>query len=92
MGIHLYNIQNTVQFRIFYYIILPKLLERLRYTRRDVSSLAVVLIFINIGQSLPVDMHIFNGSAFEDFDYLLGTIIAIKLEMLLRDYTKRIVN
>lgn len=66
MGINLCDIRRTVQFRISHYIMLLELLQRLGCAGRDVSSIAVALIFVDTGQILPTDMHTLDGNAFKD--------------------------
>ena len=66
MGINLYDIRCAVQLRISHYIMLPELLQRLRRAGRDVSSIAVAFIFVDIGQTLPTNVHTLDGIAFKN--------------------------
>ncbi len=67
MNINLPDIRCVVQFKISNYIMLPKLFQRLGRRDRDVFSLAVALIFIDLRQILSTNVHTLDGSAFKDF-------------------------
>lgn len=66
MGINLPDICRAVQFKIFDYIMLPELLQRLGRGRRDASRLAVAMVFVEKRQILPDDVHTLEGSTFKD--------------------------
>ncbi len=66
MGINFPDIRHIVQFMISDYIMLLELLQRLERGGRDVSSLAVALIFVDLRQILHTDVHTLDGSAFKD--------------------------
>ncbi len=66
IGINLFDIRRAVQFKISDYIMLPELVQRLGRGGRNVSSLAVALIFVDPRQILSTDVHTLDGSAFKD--------------------------
>ncbi len=45
---------------------LPKLLQRLGCGSRDISSLAVVLIFVDPRQILPTNVYTLDSNTFKD--------------------------
>lgn len=72
MGINLPDISCVIQFKISDYIILPKLLQQLGCGGRNASCIAVAMVFIEMWQILPDDIHILEGSIFKDL-WLLVT-------------------
>lgn len=66
MGINLPDIRRAIQFKISDYIMLPKLFQRLGRGERDVSCLAVAMVFVETREILPDDVHTLEGSAFKD--------------------------
>lgn len=67
MGIHLADIRRAIQFKISDYIMLPELFQQLGREKRDVSCLAIAIVFVEIRQILIDNMHILKKSAFKDF-------------------------
>ncbi len=65
MGINLLNICRTIQFKISDYIMLSELLQRLGHGGKNVSCLAIAMVFIEMRQILPEDVHILEESAFK---------------------------
>ncbi len=48
MGINLFNIYYTMKFKESDYIILPELLQRLGYGRKNVPCLEVTVVFVEM--------------------------------------------
>lgn len=71
MDINLLYISHAIQSKIFDYIMIPELFQRLRREGRDVSSIVVAMVFIETRQILPDNMYILEGSAFKDFQLLI---------------------
>ncbi len=66
MGINLLDIRRAIQFGISDYIILPKLFQRLGRGRKNASCLVVIIVFVEIQQILPDDIHTLESSTFKD--------------------------
>lgn len=60
------HISRTIQFKIFDYLILFKLFQRLGRRGRDTSYIPVAIVFVEIQQILPDNMHILERSTFND--------------------------
>lgn len=66
MGINLPDIMCTVQFKIADYIILPELLQRLSRAGKDISRLAVAIIFVCTSQILLDNVQSLESSPFKN--------------------------
>ncbi len=71
MGINIPHICHAIQFKISDYIMLPELFQRLERGGRNVSCLAIAIVFIETRQILPEDVHTLKESTFKDFQLLV---------------------
>ncbi len=71
MGINLPDIYHAIQFKISDYIMLLGLLQQLRRGGKDISCLAIAMVFVKTRQILPKDVHTLEGSAFKDLQLLV---------------------
>lgn len=67
MDINLPDICRAIQFKISDYIMSSELLQQLGFGRRDASCIVIALVFIEMQQILPDDVHTLERSAFTDF-------------------------
>ena len=66
IGINLPDIHCGIQFKISDYIMLPELFQQLRHGERDASRIAVAIVFIEMWQILPNNVHILEKNVFKD--------------------------
>ena len=66
MSINLLDIFHVIQFKIFNFIILSKLLQQLRYGKKDIFRIAIAIVFVKTPQILSDNIYTLEESTFNN--------------------------